>query len=214
MDETVSIYAYDNYIFDCDGVILDSNRIKERNIEIIATKYIIGKELQAFIEYFNSNPGIPREIKINKFIRSITITENILKDYKSLNIKSLTKARVIPGFLQFINKLYVLGKNIFVISGGDEKELHEVFQYKNLDRYFFKILGGPRQKVENIKTIPIEGQTIYFGDSKIDYDTSRYFCFDFVFVYGFTSFKFTDNNCHKEDFIKIKDFNDLLKLTK
>ena len=99
------INIYSNIIFDCDGVILDSNKIKERNIYKVSSKYLFESKLTEFIEYFNSNPGIPREGKIEKYIHNKSTITNILKEYNSLNLESLKTANLVNGVKNFILSL-------------------------------------------------------------------------------------------------------------
>ena len=71
---------FSTYIFDCDGVILNSNFIKEQNIEEVVSQYLSGNRLTNFLNYFNSNSGIPREVKIKKFIKSSKTQDLILNE--------------------------------------------------------------------------------------------------------------------------------------
>ena len=45
--------GYDSILLDCDGVILNSNFIKEKNIKIVLSKYLFGNDLNKCIEYFH-----------------------------------------------------------------------------------------------------------------------------------------------------------------
>ena len=48
----MSLFNYNTYIFDFDGVIIDSNFIKKKLISIAAKDYIKGKKLDLFTKYF------------------------------------------------------------------------------------------------------------------------------------------------------------------
>ena len=58
------LVGYDSIILDCDGVILNSNFIKEKNIKIVLSKYLFGNDLKKCIDYFNNNAGLIRETKL------------------------------------------------------------------------------------------------------------------------------------------------------
>ena len=169
------IKNYSNIIFDCDGVILDSIKIKENNISKVGSNYLHGEILESFLTFFNDNPGLPREIKIDRFIDDGKIKSKLLHDYKKMNLDALKNANLSDGLLHFLND--ELHRNIpkFIVSGGDQSELLEVMKYKGLSKYFTKILGGPKSKYENINTLNINGNTLYFGDSKIDYEVCEFY---------------------------------------
>jgi len=207
--KSLHIKDYENFIYDCDGVILDSNKVKEINIEKAAKNYLAENNLSQLLNYFNANPGIPRELKLNKFIKDTTLVNNLLNDYNKLNLNSLKKVKIVNGFELFIKKVYKYHKNIFVVSGGDQAELLEILQFKNLTKYFTKILGGPNTKEENINKLSLSGNTLYFGDSQIDYNICKKHNFDFVFISGYTDFQLDLNLKSK---IKIYQANSFIEI--
>jgi phosphoglycolate phosphatase-like HAD superfamily hydrolase len=177
---------YETLIFDCDGVILDSNKIKEQNINTVSSKYLEETKLKEFINFFNSNPGVPREIKIQKFIKDRPILSEILKDYNKLNLISLKNAPIVAGFKDYITSIMNLKINKYVVSGGDQDELLEVLDFKGLSKYFNFVLGGPNTKYQNVDKLKINNKTLYFGDSQLDYEVCEHYYFDFVYVKGYT----------------------------
>ena len=64
-------------IFDFDGVILDSVKIKEKAFKKIVNKYLTASE--KFMKYHNKNLGISRELKFEYFYKNI-----IKKIYKKI----------------------------------------------------------------------------------------------------------------------------------
>lgn len=209
MNNLISLNNYRNLLFDCDGVILDSNKIKERNIKKVAKKYMQDDILIPFLHYFTSNSGIPRELKIKKYLNDRGLIKNLLDDYHYLNLRSLKKAKIVDGFVPFIKNAHKHHENKFVISGGDQAELTEVLQFKNLTKYFKKILGGPKTKEENIGNLQLSGDTIYFGDSEIDFQICRQNNFAFVFVTGYTNSRLDFNSKYKGEIYQISNFNEI-----
>ena len=199
---------YSTYIFDCDGVILNSNFIKEHNIQEVVSKYLSGNRLTNFLNYFNTNTGIPREIKIRKFVKSSSTQDLILKEYMLKNLKSLKESKLTLGFTSFLDMIKSDSKNkACVLSGGSTKELNEVFKHKNLYSRFDGIFGGPATKEENLNKINIEKPSIFFGDSKKDYEISLKSDLKFIFVSDYSSFKnFKDFFSNKENEV-IKNFS-------
>ncbi|MBF0299211.1 MAG: HAD family hydrolase [Oligoflexia bacterium] len=228
--------TYKNYIFDCDGVILDSNHIKTTAMKELVSPY--GDEvLNEFICFHKLNAGLPRHKKfIHLFenILQIKISsayeqklKQILEDFKKITIKQLKITNEIVGFRDYISQLSLESKELkkskkFVVSGAPQSDLDFVLKYKNLDIFFDEIYGSPNTKLENLNILNSKydlSNSIYFGDSMIDYNMAMEFKMDFVFVYGKSEFEdwrefFQDNN-HKDhhrnhnhtNVETIKDFN-------
>ena len=164
--------------------------IKQQNIEEVVSQYLSGSRLREFLNYFNSNSGIPREVKIKKFIKSSKTQNLILNEYMSKNLNSLKKSKLTLGLISFLDMIKIDSENkAYVLSGGSTIELNEVFKYKNLCNRFDCIYGGPKTKEENLKEINITKPSIFFGDSKKDYEISLQSDLKFVFVSDYSSFK-------------------------
>jgi phosphoglycolate phosphatase-like HAD superfamily hydrolase len=199
---------YANIFIDCDGVILDSNHIKEANISQVLTKYLFNETLSECLEYFNSNPGIPREKKLSKYIQSEHILNKILDEYNKLNLNSLQNAKLVDGVLDFLNAMRLAGKKVYMVSGGSKDELLSIFSYKNLLHYFDEILGGPKSKAENIRILNYQGNSIFIGDSQLDLEVATIYKMDFIFVSGYTSYDL-NNVQQKIKFYTIQNFKQI-----
>lgn len=199
---------YANIFIDCDGVILDSNHIKEANISQVLAKYLSSETLSMCLEYFNANPGIPREIKLSKYIESKHLLNKILDEYNRLNLKSLKNAKLVEGVLDFLNAMRLAGKKVYMVSGGSEDELLSIFSYKNLLHYFDEILGGPKSKAENIRILNYQGNSIFIGDSQLDLEVASIYKMDFIFVSGYTTYDL-NNVQQKIKFYTIQNFKQI-----
>ena len=74
---------YYSYIFDCDGVILDSNKIKtEAFREVLKDESY--EDIESFIKYHESNQGINRYEKFKYFFEQIKNINNYDKKYNDL----------------------------------------------------------------------------------------------------------------------------------
>lgn len=196
----LNIAQYKTIIFDLDGVLFDSNQIKENNIYQASCEFV-GKEIaQKFCSYFTGLNGIPRGVKINNFFSDNTeMAKALLDRYNQLNQESIFQAPQTPGvkdFLIWCKERYTL----FVLSGGAENEIKKLLNKNNLSSFFQNIMGGPLNKSQNLEAASFEYPVLYFGDSKVDYETAKKFNFDFVFMYGYTQFSewrhfFEDKNC-------------------
>lgn len=203
------IDTYQEIFFDLDGVILDTNPIKARNIgEAVAFK---GTDFSnKFVAYFTANNGIPREIKIRKYL-SGEEAGRVLKKYDELNLGNLHEALPLPGVIKFFQHLNVQGIPIHVFTGGTEIEAVGLLEKIGLMPYFKGVYGGPRTKKENFDRQEHGHPILMFGDSRSDYEFAKRRDLDFVFVYGYTQFKNWRDFFNDRPIVgMIKDFSRLL----
>lgn len=201
---------WDNVVFDLDGVLLDSNFIKEENIYKAALQVTDTVTAHTFSRYFSSRNGVPREVKINAFFGENEIASKLLELYNSLNEHSLYNASIVTGALQFVAS--IKGKaTMYVASGGSTIEINSLLREKKLFDFFKAVLGGPQSKEQNLSALDLKGQTLYFGDSLEDYKVALQFGFGFVFVYGYTQFfEWQSFFLNKLVLSTIKDFKNLI----
>ncbi len=143
---------YEYYIFDCDGVILNSNTIKNQAFRE-TLKDEKSSLIEEFIKYHQKNGGVSRYEKFLFFYQKMKQSKQYKKDTKialskfsTLVQKELIKSQYVPGAIDYIQKLYNLNKKLYVVSGGDQNELNVVFSAKKIDYFFKKILGSPTTK--------------------------------------------------------------------
>lgn len=183
----INFLAYKTLILDIDGVIFDSNKIKEKNI-FEATKQFTNKEAASkFTPYFIKLSGIPRETKINSYFNNQPeIAQEILNYYNELNDLSIYSAEFTAGAYQFI-KQYSKELTFIALSGGAEYEILKLFDLHGIKDCFKSIFGGPKTKIQNIQKVQLEDPVLYIGDSIVDFDTATTIGADFLFMYGYTS---------------------------
>ena len=214
----ISISDYDVYIFDCDGVILDSNKLKTEAFEYALTLED-KSDVERLIQYHKDNGGISRYEKFDHFYTKICPSlqkdlkvKQALKSFAEKVSEEMLRVDLIPGILDFINKISLLNKKIFVNSGSDENELNDVFKARNLASHFEKIFGSPSNKIQNIERISyfnkIDERAIFFGDSISDHNAAKEFGMEFVFISGYSEWKHPDPSI-KYQFL---DFNEILEV--
>lgn len=184
------ILSYNFYIFDCDGVILDSNQIKTESFKETLSDFddnLVNK----FIEYHKNNGGISRFTKLKFFYENIIgIDKNpnideLLNKFNKIVFDKLCNSNFIPGVISFIKLLKKNKKKIYVVSGGFENELKEVFQAKKINLLFDEIFGSPTEKdvhTKNIISFNKNNNGVFFGDSKLDFDVANNNLIDFIFI--------------------------------
>ena len=194
---------YKSLIFDCDGVILNSNQVKTRAFREVFKKYN-KNAVDEFIKYHTNNGGVSRYTKIENFLKDILpkYDENrdfnedefimLLQSYSNKCKESLLKCEVTKD-LSILRKIT---GNIpwLIISGGDQFELREIFSKKGLTSFFNGgIFGSPEKKFEIIKREIANGiiqfPSLMLGDSKLDHIAAKSSNIDFLFVYKWTDFK-------------------------
>ena len=214
----IDLSLYDYAVFDCDGVILDSNRLKTeafaRALEGDSEKYV-----DKMIAYHKANGGVSRYKKFRYYFQEINPHEDVEKNAKKaisrfaeIVQKELIECNLIPGVLDFINDVKKKGLALFVVSGSDGEELREVFNKRKIDSLFSAIYGSPPTKTENMKKVKsrVGAQTkgIFFGDSRSDLEAAEKFGLDFIFVNGVSEWKEGNRLTRIKGFLTIKDFKE------
>lgn len=195
----MDVIPYQCVIFDCDGVVLDSNRLKTKAFR----QTLSGEDeklVDCFIDYHQENGGLSRHIKFNYFYKTLkndpdfrVNAQKAVAIYVGLLKDQLTSSAVIPGCIEFLKDLKKRNVPCYILTGGSQEEVQDVMHQKNLSQYFEKILGDPISKMEHATALQNEGciklPGVYFGDSLLDYEIARQFSLDFIFVSGASEWK-------------------------
>lgn len=188
---------YQALVFDCDGVLLDSNRVKTDSFYEAALPYGAGPA-QAIKDYHQSRGGISRYKKFEYFFTDILQTvpaagemEKVLQDYANYVHQGLMECPITPQLEEL--REYSRQSKWLVISGGDQQELREVFAARNLSRLFEGgIFGSPDSKDEILARLIASSEltlpSLFVGDSRYDHQASTRVGLDFVFADGWTEF--------------------------
>ena len=214
----IDLYQYQTLIFDCDGVILNSNKIKSQAFYDVAKIY--GHEpAQALKDYHILNGGVSRYQKFEYLLTKILLKPIEIQELNMLLSrfsKEVKKALLICEVAENIKELRELTKNSkwLIVSGGDQDELREVFLQRKLNSYFDGgIFGSPDDKeqiLENEKyNSNITGKSLFLGDSMYDYQAAKNAKIDFIFLS-----KWTEVNDWKGKFSIINTYMDLSDLVK
>lgn len=185
-------------ILDVDGVVFDSNIMKENNIKEATLNYVDKNIANDFVSYYTKYNGVPREVKINNFFKNKIIANGILKKYNELNKKSLKDVEFTKNAFLTLKELSEK-YSLIALSGGDQRELIELFKIKRINTFFDNICGGPNTKSENLKNLKLEQVVCFIGDSKIDFEVANEFGIPFIFMKTYTQFNnwkqyFKNNN--------------------
>jgi phosphoglycolate phosphatase-like HAD superfamily hydrolase len=185
-------------VFDCDGVILDSNRIKTDAFRSVALRY--GADVaEALVQFHVQHGGMSRYRKFEHLLVNILGQAGGEKEVQTL--ASAYGERVYRELLKcdIANGIHELRKATadhawMVVSGGDEAELRLVFAERGLDTLFDRgIHGSPATKdvilQRELSAANLEMPALFVGDSRYDHEAAQRAELQFVFVHGWSEFK-------------------------
>ena len=184
-------------MFDCDGVILNSNGVKREAMYQSALSY--GAEnASRLAEFHGENGGISRELKFRWFLSEImgftgSVEEKIAelkRTYRKHIWSGLLNCEEAAGIREILVTLRSQEVSLLVVSGAEQDELREILEERDLARMFDGVYGAPNTKDEILARETDSGAiirpSIFFGDSRYDYEAASRAGLDFVFVYGWT----------------------------
>ena len=153
-------------LFDCDGVILNSNQLKTQAYYKAALPYYGHQLASSLTTYLEKNTGKPREHFFDYFLKNIVppdisgpTSKELVDTVTKTVYKGLMECEMSPCLFALREKMY--DKKWFVISGGVENELREVFRNRSLFNLFDGgIYGGPKSKHEILSSLIQENQCL------------------------------------------------------
>jgi phosphoglycolate phosphatase-like HAD superfamily hydrolase len=187
----LQLNKYELYIFDCDGVILNSNKLKIKAMKnTLESHFTTLSLIDECVDYFRMNFGKSRFHHVKYFLDRILIIEPEDKSYlENLILADFSKqcrslylhAELTPGFILFLENCN--GKK-YVASGSEQCELRDVFAQRKLEKYFEGVYGSPTPKDELVRCIIEQEQNsnaVMFGDALSDLQAAQKNKIDFVF---------------------------------
>jgi len=211
---------YDLCIFDCDGVIFDSNDLKIQAMEeVLKSNFFSVSEIKSSLDYFKNNFGKSRFHHVDYFLNNFFCVEankrkalkhNILDDFSSKCQKLYLEAKLTPDILNLLNECV---PKKFIASGSEQSELRLILKYRKLSRYFESIFGSPTPKNEIIHNILEKESTknaVLIGDSFSDMSAAETNEIDFIFYSPFSNVKDEMiKQCTFKNHMMINGFNEL-----
>ena len=216
---------FDSFLFDCDGVVLNSNKIKTKAFaESVA--HFGHLCVDALISYHISNGGVSRYKKFQYFIDEILpiyrsdfsaadhpdLHDNLLASYSGYLETHLLNCEIEPSL--DLLRSSTLSSNWFIVSGGDQSELRRLFALRGLYNYFNGgIYGSPATKYDILNNLFKSGhigpRSLFIGDSLLDYQVSCHFGTPFVFVRQWSEFKDIDSFSEQNSIPIINNLSEL-----
>lgn len=195
---------YMTHIFDCDGVLLDSNRIKETSFYSVACKYYSEETGQRVVAYHRTAGATGRTDRVRymmmtadayrtpalQHLTDAEIEAKLLEEVTALIKVRTFNARLIPGVYEYLAELHKTpGVESHVVSGVETEELKTLLKHFGiLD--FFETVQGTSDKARAIRLVMRDAPkpVIYYGDTWDDAKAAAAAGVDrFVFVYRYST---------------------------
>lgn len=192
----MKVTDYLTLIFDCDGVVLNSNKVKTEAFYKAALPY--GEAAaQQLVDYHVARGGISRYKKFEWFLQEVVASypgptlEQLLNCYAAEVRHGLLTCDITEGL--FVLREKTPRANWLIVSGGDQQELREVFAKRGLEKLFDSgIFGSPDSKDVILSREQANGNikvpALFLGDSRYDHVAASTAELDFVFLAGWSEF--------------------------
>ena len=163
------------------------------------------EHVSKFVNYHRKNGGVSRYKKFDYFLQNIVgqpdarRSEMLVSKYGDLVRTKLLAVSYTDGLLDFLDYLKKSAASVYIVSGGDQEELRDVFPKRGLGNVFSDIFGSPVEKhqhCQHIKSLYSDDTPILFiGDSQLDHEAARDNGFDFLFLSRYTDFDLWEAYC-------------------
>lgn len=217
---SLGLKQYKTLVFDCDGVVLDSNQLKTEAYYRVAVGYGANHEqAQALVDYHVRLGGISRFIKFRYFLDEIMhqpVTDDamnvLLESFAEEIHRGLLTCEMAPGLME----LRELTKDArwMLVSGGDQMELRALFAERGIDELFDAgIFGSPDNKDVILEREVANGSlakpAIFLGDSRYDHEASKRAGLDFIFVSYWTELQDWQDYCRTHNITVIERLSNI-----
>ena len=193
----IDITKYKTIVFDCDGVVLDSNVVKtEAYFRTAKNLGATDVEAQALVDYHVNLGGISRYHKFDYYIREILhqpVTDKavqaLLDEFSKELEVGLMQCDLAKGLFDL--RTATQNANWMILSGGDQLEIRTLFAKRKIDHMFDGgLFGSPDNKDEVLarekSSANIQFPALFLGDSKYDFEAADRAGLDFIFLSDWT----------------------------
>ncbi len=191
------IQQYKSIVFDCDGVVLDSNVVKtEAYFRTAKNLGATDEQAQALVDYHVRLGGISRYHKFDYYLREILnqaatneAIQALLDEFGRELEVGLMECKIADGLV--VLRETTPSAKWLILSGGDQQEIRTLFAKRNLANLFDGgLFGSPDNKDEVLAREKTNGNlqfpALFLGDSKYDFEAATRAGLDFIFLSDWT----------------------------
>lgn len=215
------IDQYQTIVFDCDGVVLDSNGAKIDAYRQVALSFgASAQQAEQLVQHHIKLGGISRYPKFEFFLREIMqqpVTQqsmqSLLESFTNEVQQRLLNCTISP----HLDALRAASKSAkwMILSGGDQVELRKIFQLRGLSDYFpGGIFGSPDNKdqvlAREMQNGNIVQPALFIGDSRYDFQAASAAGLDFVFLSDWTDMQEWQGFCQQHQIKTLANLGELL----
>jgi phosphoglycolate phosphatase-like HAD superfamily hydrolase len=185
-------------IFDFDGVIVDSNAIKDEGFRRAFSKF--PEWFDALWAYHKANPAVPRSAKFTRLATEFLklpdpapFIQAEVDEYTRYTRGRIIECPWIRGAQRLLEELY-RSVPLYLVSATPHDELERIVAARGLSPYFRKIYGNPQVKAETLRQILVDenvqpGECLFVGDSLSDLRSARQAGVPFAGIVGESTFQ-------------------------
>lgn len=216
-------------IFDCDGVVLNSNGLKTAAFRAVTLPFGNLASL-ALVDFHKRNGGAPRLEKFEYFFDTVLpafakkektfgdkagVVGRLLQHFSKEIKEGLLRCEVAPGLRELRDAMP--DAKWAIVSAADQGELREIFDQRGLAHYFNAgIYGGPKDKRSIIcgllEAEKIDLPALSLGDSLLDHEVAKACGLDFIFVHEWTELPEWLQHCQQRNIPVIPSISNLLRI--
>lgn len=179
-----SLVQLEAIFWDFDGVLLNSNSVRDRGFEEVLKEYP-KNEVSQLMNFHRSNGGLSRYVKFGYFfeeVRKESVSQREIEQWANRFSVIMRKKLTRPDLLIQETVSYIKNNYrsipMYIVSGSDQAELRYLCQNLDIASYFQRIHGSPKPKKAWVKTILTEeklvpAKCILIGDSINDFDAAE-----------------------------------------
>ena len=207
-------------MFDCDGVVLDSNIVKtEAYFRTAKNLGATDVQAQALVDYHVKLGGISRYHKFDWYLREVLhnpVTEAAIQALldrfsKELQV-GLMQCDLATGLFALREKT---DSNWMILSGGDQQEIRDLFAKRKIEHMFNGgLFGSPDNKDVVLAREKANGNlqypALFLGDSKYDFEAATRAGLDFIFISDWTEVPNWQTYCAENNILAVPNISQLL----